>query len=65
MLDNGISLVYNEDIMNIKELRKSNGLTQFQLAVKLEVQPREISRWETGKSKPNKANIEKIKSLEV
>jgi len=51
--------------MNIKELRKRTKLTQFQLALKLNVQPRQISRWESGDAEPNKTNLAKIEALEV
>ncbi|MDA8021153.1 MAG: helix-turn-helix domain-containing protein [Thermoanaerobaculia bacterium] len=37
---------------NLVKLRKERQLTQMQLADLLDVQPRLISRWETGESKP-------------
>lgn len=37
----------------LKDLRKHNGLTQEQLAEKLNISNRSISRWETGKSLPD------------
>lgn len=37
----------------IKELRKENGLTQEQLAEKLNVSGRTVSRWETGTNMPD------------
>lgn len=37
----------------LKELRKENELTQEQLAEKLNVSNRSVSRWETGKSMPD------------
>jgi transcriptional regulator with XRE-family HTH domain len=37
---------------NLVRLRKERRLTQMQLAELLDVQPRLISRWETGETKP-------------
>jgi transcriptional regulator with XRE-family HTH domain len=37
---------------NLVTLRKERKLTQLQLAELLEVQPRLISRWETGETRP-------------
>jgi transcriptional regulator with XRE-family HTH domain len=37
---------------NLSRLRKDRQLTQMQLAELLDVQPRLISRWETGETKP-------------
>lgn len=36
----------------IKELRKSNNLTQYQLGKKLNVSQDTVSLWENGKSQP-------------
>lgn len=37
---------------NLVQMRKERRLTQMQLADLIDVQPRLISRWETGESKP-------------
>ena len=37
----------------LKELRKESGLTQMELARKLNVKQNTISNWENGKSKPD------------
>jgi transcriptional regulator with XRE-family HTH domain len=37
---------------NLARIRKARRLTQLQLADLVDVQPRLISRWETGESKP-------------
>ena len=37
----------------LKELRKAKGLTQEQLAEKLNVSSRTVSRWETGSNMPD------------
>lgn len=37
----------------LKELRKEKGLTQEQLAEKLNVSRRTVSRWETGNNLPD------------
>lgn len=41
----------------IKELRKEKRLTQEQLAEKLNVSGRTVSRWETGASDPSTSNL--------
>lgn len=47
----------------IKELRKSNKLTQEQLAEYLNVSPQAVSKWETGMSSPDIDMIPKIASF--
>lgn len=37
----------------IAECRKKQGMTQFQLAEKLEMSDRAVSKWETGNSLPD------------
>ena len=37
----------------LKELRKEKGITQEQLAEKLNVSGRSVSRWETGNNMPD------------
>ena len=50
----------------IKEIRESRGLNQEQLAEKLDMESRHISRIETGKSFTTLENIDKIaKALNV
>ena len=45
---------------NLKELRIKSGLTQEQLAEKLNVNLRTYQGWEIGKSRPNYETLEKI-----
>ena len=42
---------------NIKTIRKSKGLSQEELAVKLNVVRQTISKWELGKSVPDQASL--------
>ncbi len=42
----------------IKELRKEKNLTQAQLAEQMNVSPKAISRWETGRGFPDIGNLE-------
>lgn len=50
----------------IKELRKSRGLSQYQLSEKINIDPKHISRIEVGKSYPSLDTLEKIaKALNV
>ena len=42
---------------NIKNLRKSKGLSQEELAVKLHVVRQTVSKWETGRSVPDAAAL--------
>ncbi len=44
----------------IKEIRKKRGLTQAKLAEKINVDPKYISRLETGNSTPSIATIAKL-----
>ena len=51
---------------NLKVLRMKNGLTQFQLAEKLNVHEKHICKIETGKQNVTLKTLEKIaKALEV
>ena len=45
------------DCQQIKEFRRCLGLTQTQLAEKLQVPQCTIARWETGKTAPNASHI--------
>ena len=44
----------------IKEIRKSKGYTQIELAEKIDVDPKYLSRIETGLASPSLKTIEKI-----
>lgn len=48
---------------NIAELRKRKKMTQAQLAEAVGVSQDRISRWESGKIAPNKANLAKLKAV--
>lgn len=52
--------VVNEFGSNLTRLRKSRSLTQLQLAQLLGVQPRLVSRWETGKTRPQFNHIVRL-----
>lgn len=59
----GSGIMDNIDYGNyLYELRKENNLTQRFVAYQLNVTDRAVSKWETGKSKPN---LEKLKLLSV
>ena len=47
----------------IKSLREENNLTQEQLAEKLNVSNKFVSRWENGKTKPNITAMKKLKNF--
>jgi DNA-binding transcriptional regulator YiaG len=47
----------------IKRIREKLNMTQQELAYKLHVQVREISRWETGVSEPRLVYVEELKKL--
>lgn len=51
------------ETIDLAALRRSKHLTQTQLADLLGVNQDQISRWESGKTKPNKANLAKIKEV--
>ena len=44
----------------IKELREKNKMTQLQLAEKLDVSDKTVSKWETGKGYPDITLLEPI-----
>lgn len=48
---------------NIKYFRKQQGLTQKDLAKKLNMAPTAISAWEVGRNKPLMDNIEQMAQL--
>ena len=47
----------------IRELREKHGLTQAELAEKLNVSDKAVSRWETGKGYPDITLLEPIASV--
>lgn len=48
---------------NIKTIRKSKGLSQQELAVKLNVVWQTVSKWEQGLSVPDKANLRTAQTM--
>lgn len=48
---------------SLLKLRKARKLTQLQLAELIEVQPRLVSRWETGESKPHFDHIVRLAEI--
>lgn len=49
--------------MDIKEIRTKLGLTQEELAQKLNVSFSTVNRWENGKTKPLPALLDRINEL--
>ena len=49
--------------MNVKQLRLSKKLTQYQLAKKLKIQRSTVSMWETGRSYPNATILKKLAKI--
>lgn len=45
---------------NIKKARTAAGLTQVQLAEKMKIQQRDISRWESNSRMPNVISLGKL-----
>ena len=45
---------------NIKKARKQAGLTQAELAKRMEIQQRDISRWESNDRSPSVASFGKL-----
>jgi len=45
---------------NLKNLRKTLGLTQFNMAIKAGISPQMISQYELGKTQPNSATLRKL-----
>ena len=50
-------------LRGLKKLRKRNGMSQQQLAVRLGVALPTVSRWENNKAKPSPLALEKIEAL--
>lgn len=57
----GTALAQEE--FDIKSARKEKHMTQAQLADAMGVGQDQVSRWESGKVKPSKPNLEKLKHL--
>jgi transcriptional regulator with XRE-family HTH domain len=47
----------------IRELRQERGWTQFELAVKLGVQPGTIANWERGRTLPRVTELKRLAQL--
>ena len=45
---------------NLREIRKKNGITQEQLAEKLNVSRQAVTKWESGKSLPSIHNLKEM-----
>ena len=50
--------------INVKELRTLLGITQRDLANKLDVEPVTVSRWERGDRKPHRGSVKKMLRLQ-
>ncbi len=50
-------------MQSIRELRHDCGLTQFELALKIGVQPQSVYLWESGRRVPKVAQIRKLGQL--
>lgn len=49
--------------LNVKQLRKRLGMTSQELATTVGVSISTVSRWETGKSKPSKLAVIRLREL--
>lgn len=47
----------------IAELRKEKGLSQYELAELIPISREAVSKWERGKTKPNKASLERLSDI--
>ena len=47
----------------IKELRKSKGLSQSQLAKEINISKKTLADWENGRRNPNEYNYKKLSSF--
>ena len=47
-------------MQTIRSLRKSAGMTQFQLAIAVGVTPATVYNWERGKNEPSATNLRDI-----
>ena len=65
-LDKRLGIVYykNMNSKDIKELRKSLGLTQKELAGRVKVDAITVSRWERGEQRPTQLTLKRLARLE-
>lgn len=49
--------------LNVKRLRKRLGMTSQELATTIGVSIASVSRWETGKNKPSKLAVIRLREL--
>jgi DNA-binding transcriptional regulator YiaG len=59
-ISDGVSMITGSEI---KEVRKSLGITQGEMARKLKVDPMTVSRWERGEQRPTKKAERQISRL--
>lgn len=52
-----------EKVRNLKELRESRGMSQHDVAVKLDVTDVAVSRWECGRSNPLRKYRERMADI--
>ncbi len=50
-------------MQSIRQLRHDHGLTQFELALKIGVQPQSVYLWESGRRVPKVIQIRKLGQL--
>ena len=50
-------------MQTIRELRRARGWTQFELALRVGVQPQAVYLWETGRRTPQVAQLRKLGEL--
>lgn len=50
-------------VMNIRQLREANDMTQEELAKKLGVKPPAVSKWERGLSYPRMDNVARMAEI--
>lgn len=50
-------------MQSIRQLRHDRGLTQFELALKIGVQPQSVYLWESGRRMPQVAQVRKLGQL--
>jgi DNA-binding transcriptional regulator YiaG len=63
-IDKRIGICY-DNYVNVKDIRKRLGLTSEGLARELGVSVTTVSRWETGRHKPSKLALQRIKEVQV
>lgn len=52
-----------DNLTDIKKIREKRGITQKELAAKLNVSPSTVSQWENGLRNPSLVNVKRVSNI--